>query len=389
MKPLKSFLTLALMASYVSAFSIGVTFEQGTWTDVIAKAKKETKLIFVDAYTDWCGWCKVMDKETFPDEKIGELFSANFIAYKINMEVGDGIKMAMKYRVQSYPSYLIFNPDGKLLYKTVGYQKADEFLKTLTASLDKKNQMNYPSTFENLDVTYPDIYKAVFETDKKKRKTATADDAAKYLDTQKDLFSEVNWSVMFRFTLTDKYRDVFLANIDKYKELYGDVEVNDKLGKILSKTVKQAADKKDEKALQYSLSLVDKYIKEGAENQKLMLQMDYFQEAKQWAEYADVTIKYIDKNGANDENLLNLYAWDFYVNISDKQFLSHAERWAKKAVEMKDEHRFNDTYAAVLYKLGKKEEAFKVAQHAIELGKKENVNTKETESLIEKIKLMK
>ena len=389
MKHSKSFLTLALMASFVPAFSTGVVFEQGVWTDVITKAKKENKSIFVDAYTDWCGWCKVMDKETFPDKKLGGFFKEHFISYKMNMEVGEGIKMAMKYHVRSYPTYLIFSPEGTLLYKVAGYQKPDDFLKTMTAALDKSNQMNYPATFEKMDLDYPEFYKLLFDKDKKKRKNPSADEVAKYLDSQSDLFSEVNWNVMCSSELNDKYRDLFLSNISKYKELYGAADVNDKVNGIIQKNIKNSAEKKDKTGLAFTLALVDKYVPKEKEQAKILYQMNYYRQTQEWTEYAGITINYVEKNAMNDSHMLNQYAWDFYENISDKQLLARAEEWAKKSIELKEEYANSDTYACVLYKLGKKEEAMKAAVHAIELGKKENVATKETESLLEKIKLLK
>ncbi|MFN4256425.1 MAG: thioredoxin family protein, partial [Saprospiraceae bacterium] len=68
----------------------GMNFEHGTWAEVLAKAKAENKPIFMDAYTVWCGPCKMMSNQTFPDAKVAELFNARFVNVKVDMEKGEG-----------------------------------------------------------------------------------------------------------------------------------------------------------------------------------------------------------------------------------------------------------------------------------------------------------
>jgi thioredoxin-related protein len=57
-----------------------------TFEEAIEKNKKKPKKIFIDVYTDWCGWCKVMDKQTFTDPIIIEYINQNYYAVKFNAE---------------------------------------------------------------------------------------------------------------------------------------------------------------------------------------------------------------------------------------------------------------------------------------------------------------
>ncbi|MES2617078.1 MAG: DUF255 domain-containing protein [Bacteroidota bacterium] len=60
-----------------------------TWftpTEGYAKAKKEKKILVVDVYTDWCYWCKVMDKQTYTDSNIIDKMNQYFVAVKFNPE---------------------------------------------------------------------------------------------------------------------------------------------------------------------------------------------------------------------------------------------------------------------------------------------------------------
>ena len=86
----KIFFIFALLFTSSSAYSKeenkGIQFFKGTWNELLAEAKKQNKLIFVDVYTTWCRPCKVLDKDVFPNEKVGEFYNKNFINYKIDAE---------------------------------------------------------------------------------------------------------------------------------------------------------------------------------------------------------------------------------------------------------------------------------------------------------------
>lgn len=98
----------------------GIQFENITFEEAIAKAKKENKLIFVDAYAVWCGPCKLMDRTTFRSDKVGEVFNKEFINLKIDMEKGEGIELARKYQVRAYPTLMLINGEGKVVKRMLG-----------------------------------------------------------------------------------------------------------------------------------------------------------------------------------------------------------------------------------------------------------------------------
>ena len=114
--------------------SKGVVFFEGTWQQTLDRAKKEHKLVFVDAYTVWCGPCKYMANNIFTDSAVGEYFNKNFINYKFDMEKGEGPVFAKKYTVNSYPSLVFITPEGKPVYFAEGIHERDTFLKLAKAA---------------------------------------------------------------------------------------------------------------------------------------------------------------------------------------------------------------------------------------------------------------
>jgi thiol-disulfide isomerase/thioredoxin len=117
-----------LLCSPTFAQESGIAFEQGTWKDLLAKAKQTHKLVFVDAYTSWCGPCKWMSKNVFPDAEVGALFNAHFVSAKIDMEKGEGPAIGDQYGVLSYPTSLFLDGDGNLLHSVAGSMPVPEFL---------------------------------------------------------------------------------------------------------------------------------------------------------------------------------------------------------------------------------------------------------------------
>ncbi len=107
----------------------GIQFFQGTWNEALAAAKKEKKLIFVDAYAVWCGPCKFMSNNVFPDAAVGEYFNKNFISYKFDMEKGEGPEFSSKYKVTAYPTLLFIDYAGTVVYREMGARDAGGFIK--------------------------------------------------------------------------------------------------------------------------------------------------------------------------------------------------------------------------------------------------------------------
>jgi thioredoxin-related protein len=99
----------------------GIQFIEADWSKALTEAKKQHKLIFLDAYASWCGPCKLLKKKTFPDKAAGDFFNANYINIAIDMEKGDGPSLGEKYAVNAYPTLIITDADGNIVTYTQGY----------------------------------------------------------------------------------------------------------------------------------------------------------------------------------------------------------------------------------------------------------------------------
>ena len=124
-----------------------------TWEQAIEKLENgDKKKIFIDVYTDWCGWCKQMDKSTFQHPEIAKYMKENFHAVKLDAEGKDDIVFrdhTFKYVAQgrrgyhelaasllqgrmSYPTVVFLDEEANLISPVPGYQPAESFHKILT-----------------------------------------------------------------------------------------------------------------------------------------------------------------------------------------------------------------------------------------------------------------
>jgi thiol-disulfide isomerase/thioredoxin len=138
---MKKLSTLSLLLMSFLALCQGIKFEEGNFAGILAKAKKENKLVFLDGYTSWCGPCKYMAKNIFTVQSVGDYYNANFINAKIDMEKGEGKTIAKKYNIVSYPNLLFLNGDGQVVHRINMSLSEEDFLQLGKDAKDPSKQL--------------------------------------------------------------------------------------------------------------------------------------------------------------------------------------------------------------------------------------------------------
>lgn len=136
-------IVFALAALTISAnlLAQGIQFERGSFAEALTKAKAENKLIFMDCYTTWCGPCKMLAKDIFPQKEVGDVFNKQFINLKVDMEKGEGVELAKKYGVQAFPTLLFMDAEGNVVHKIVGGTDAPGLIKNAEIAADPSKQI--------------------------------------------------------------------------------------------------------------------------------------------------------------------------------------------------------------------------------------------------------
>lgn len=120
-----------------------------TFEEAVQKSATEKRKIFIDVYTDWCGWCKVMDKKTFADPAVAKLLNEKFYPVKFNAEQKEDIVFngttfkfiesgsrgthqlaaALLNNQLSYPTVVFLDEEFKMIQPLPGFRQAPEFHK--------------------------------------------------------------------------------------------------------------------------------------------------------------------------------------------------------------------------------------------------------------------
>lgn len=101
-----------------------IKFVPTNFKSALKLATQKHKLIFLDAYTTWCAPCMQMKREVFSDKKLSTYFNSHFVNFSVDVEKGEGVALAEKYDIESYPTLLFLDGQGKLIKKIEGYTDA-------------------------------------------------------------------------------------------------------------------------------------------------------------------------------------------------------------------------------------------------------------------------
>lgn len=380
-----SILFLSLSFS-LSLAQKGIQFAQQNWNQVKITAAKENKIIFVDAYTDWCQPCKKMDKEVFPQKMIGDFYNKNFINVKLNMEEGIGRDLQKQYDVFFYPTFLFLTADGTLVHRIAGYQSAPKLLLLGKTAIDpSKRNSAFDTRYENGDRD-PTFLKEYTKVKKAARDGTHQMIAEAYLSTQEDWATEDNLKFIFKYVddTDSKLFDYLVENRAFFEKQFGVQKVT---GKVENMIYTKIYDEEGNASLDELDRLFAKvYPKEQAEKASARFKMNYFLEKKSSEKYAKTVVDYYEKYPAQDPSEMSDIAYNFYeLDVSNRKLLKKALKWTKTAIK-KDANFFNyETLAAVYYRMGKKRKAKKAAKKSISLAKKAREDYSETQKLLNKI----
>lgn len=425
------FLSIFLVLSSSITFGQELQFLDAKWDALLSKAKAENKMIFVDTYTDWCTYCKVMDKEVFTQKKVANYLNENFLNYKINAEKGEGTKVALQFYLKEYPSYLFLNPDGELVYKTVGFLEGPAFIAEARRAIGyhEKNdlaemEIEYASKKEDKGF----LKKYVRQMDERLGmvKTDLLDSYISVL-SEKELLKESNMELLLYNTkyANTKAFDFILSHFDAFEEFYP--KMARLLDNAIFNTLDMVAEQNDIdvlKELQVKNKTLIKTTMElfdietaSLERLDKKMELIFHKKAKNKTEYASLAPAYLEMyvrgqtkekilqteieaiKSINDGALTNrkiktrkgekiaLDATnegavialsdiaDAYAELYNEEAkLKQALVWIKKAIELREQPDQYLAYAKIMKKLGAQDEAIVLAKKGLTLSDQINAN---------------
>lgn len=385
---MKKLILLFLLVPFLGiAQDKGTHFEHGlTWAQVREKAMKENKYLLVDCFTTWCGPCKYMSSTIFPQEKVGAFFNKNFVNVKVQFDktktdseevkswYADADAINETYKIQAYPTFLIFSPKGELVHRIVGGGQADEFIAKAEKALKPETQ--YYSLLKKYEAgnAAPETLKQLaFAAEEAYDEENAGKIAAAYLETQSNLYTKENLEFLGTFTQNSKSKgfQLMLKEPGKVDDVLGKGKSNAVLtGVILQEEVYPHLRKSSVNLDSLIKVTKSKYPTVDMNKATEMLQVQFYQSKNNWPKFQSSVLAYMAKYGTEVESsMLNNFAWTVFENCHDPECVASAMAWSKRSVDdtQSKEPTFLDTYANLLYKMGKKTEAIAMEKKAIAL----------------------
>ena len=354
-------------------FGQGIEFFHGSWEEALAKATEEEKLIFVDAYTTWCGPCKRMAKQVFPDAAVGEYYNAHYVNLKLDMDKPEGKAFKALYPVSAFPTLYYIDTDGAVVKKIVGGQKVDIFLNigmNINKGYDRSG--DYAELYEQGNRDYDLVLsyiKALNNAGKSSLKVSND-----YLRNHEDISGKKRAELLYE-SLTNADSRIYEL-FSEYKSdivaLKGRASVEERIEDACWNTLATAIEYEFPELLQEAKMKAQDQL--GKRGQDFALEADYAY-AKAITDIAmlnETALAYAKKTLRKDGGKLHDLCKEVlaYSQI-DGSIVGTSEKIAKMAVDQSASAEYLYTYAMILHQNDKSKKALKQAQKALKIASSE------------------
>ncbi|MBK9489234.1 MAG: thioredoxin family protein [Haliscomenobacter sp.] len=367
--------TLAVSLLLLSAvIGQGIEFFHGSWEEALAEAKKQEKPIFVDAFTTWCGPCKMMSRSVFTAEEVGTFFNENFISLKIDMEKPEGLSFQKTYPVSAYPTLYFIGNDGKVIKRVVGAKQAEEFIQVAKSTLGRADNIeDYVKAYEGGDRKPELVYKYVRALNRSgKPNPRIVND---FLRTQKDFDSDFSRKIIFEGTSEADSRafELLVQHRSAIAPLVGGEEaVKNKIIAACKATAQKGITMQNEDLIKEAKKKIQTHLPDRAQAFAARMDMDMADKQDNAKDYLKAAKAYAKAAASEPVTELRTVAFELKKRSANTpDALDAAIELMKVASEKSDQSIYALSYADLLLSKGKVAEAKAAAEKAVKLSEKE------------------
>lgn len=393
-------------------------------------ANKNNKTIFIDCYTTWCGPCKQMEKVIFPNDTIREFLNANFECFRLQMDetpndskyvqaqykLADSINKL--YRITSYPTFLFISPQGQLRHKATGYKDVVNFMKTANTALvsEKYNDPNskYDSLINQFDkgkINYSEMpylidkARSFYDTVKLKLLITTFQ---RYLEKcdKSELYKPSTYLYLKKFLNRKSKLFSRVLNNSKERDQYTTRAIfiidaviqREYIFPITKTTITMRRTSSDNSEFNWVMildTLTKHFDKEIVQRNIIGTKVIWYAYNNNIDSLATNYLHLLEMRGTDtldhfEDFMMNYFAWSIFNNISNNKILLDICDWMADLVRRNpSKYASLETYANLLYKVGKSEEAIKCQQQSIAMIINKNIKFKDLPVYQKRLSLMK
>jgi len=349
----------------------GIEFFHGTWKEAIEQANKEDKIVFVDAYAEWCGPCKRMAKNVFTQKEVGEFFNKNFINLKLDMEKADGMTFGAKYPVSAFPTLFFLDTKGEIVKKVTGGQQAEQLISLGQAAVKSWDRSGeFETLYEEGKRDYELMVNYVRELNKVDKPSLKISN--EYIKSNPEISDEQK--ALFLLEAVTESDSKLYDQLIELKELAIKASSKEKfeakINEVSMVTVSKAVEYDYRDLLDEAIA---QYAKAGVGNQKRFefeANLEYCKLSGDYKEWKECSSKYLKKFGKKDVDL-----YKHTLTALDRHF-KHVKEATDYAIDIYEDlikkEDNSENYMAFIKKLTnskKTDKAIKVTKEAIKKAK--------------------
>lgn len=366
----------------------GIDFFHGTWAEALEEAQKQDKIIFVDAYAVWCGPCKKMSQNVFPDKRVGDFYNKNFVNLKMDMEKGEGLEFRKKYPVSAFPTLFYIDYTGEIVLQTKGARNVDGFIELGKSALGKIDRSHlYAEAYENGDRSPELVYNYIKAMNRAGKSTLKI--ANDYLRDQNNLTTPENLKILLESTTVADSRIFELLEEHKNQviSVTSESEVTEKILDACRATAQKAIEYESRDLLEEAVDKLKKHDPQKAQTFSLQQEMAFSLAMNDAPGYIKSAKKYVKKEVGDDPESLSNIAQTLIMRFSkDGEAGAMAEDLAKDAAVQANTYEYYLVYAEILNRNGKKAEAMQAAQQSKQLAEAvDKTAVKRVETFIQRL----
>ncbi len=339
------------------------------WQETIAQATKENKTIMVDLSTEWCGWCKVMEKKIFTDPEVLELMQPKLNSYVLDAEKDSiGQLLKLKYGVAAFPSFLFFTPQGDYLETWCGAMPKEYWVQYIRDSIDSK-PINRPGIPSGLSFQWPDFVQRELKANFKNSAPSNQELESFFSSCNYKEFVDFNVCRFYPKSIPDTLLENMLNNRPWLNSNYGADITSELISMSINwKAYSQIQDSNWAKARHY----MDKYTANFPENdwELFNLKLTYFESKMEVDSLIQLGLQnptFVYEHTASE--IIDFISENGKTAIQLKQ----AAEWNQRELNKSIQFKFAKYQAQISFKLSDVIEAKKWAKIAIDQAKKEGV----------------
>ena len=378
-----------------------------------------------------------MDKEVYTNDSVGNYFNDKFICVKVQMDktkndnefirnwYSDAAAINKQFRILGYPTFIFFSPKGIIVHKEMGYQSVSEVI-TLAQIATQQGKI-YRDPFVEYDSLVEEYKQGIKHYNRMVYMIKIAcqigeNDFAKQLLNDhtnyaakikpKQRYTKENIELWAGFTLSSLgkrfnffYKDGNKIDRVMNKKGYARSVVDRTIqyeivapffkeqanGAVMSTKWMTGNSKPDHSEVEWKkmYNLIQKkYNSSYAKRNLVEAKVQWYEKHNNFPSFVKYYLTKLELNNGEDP-FLNSRAWDIFIKITDKKILNKIVPWMNKLAQQYS-HDFNilDTYANLLYKIGKKQEAIQWEGKALNLAKTKGAHKTDIENFSKAIEQM-